>query len=140
MTNSISSVSSVNHARAMDKVTKEQMYDPGLYAMRNLLDPPPPYKKEGGFFSFLGKLIVTAGIVCGGAVAARKLIPALKKETLDVTKDIAKEAKFVDKAKYYIAKFADKIENVAKTFVAKFKTGVKEGTEAGSVTTPSATP
>lgn len=101
---------------AMDKVSQEQLYDPGMYALRELMGPPPEYRKKGGFFKFLGKLVLTFAIVCAAAVGARKYIKPLAADALKLEGKTAKDfAGFGEKTKYYIAKFGDGVENTIKT-------------------------
>lgn len=106
MVNAVSSATSERKIRAMDKVTQEQLYDPGLYAMQELY-APPSYREKHGFLKFLSKIVLAAIVVGGGSILARKYVTPLNKANLDVTGEVSKEAKFSIKAKYYFAKFAD---------------------------------
>lgn len=62
--------------RAMDKLTAEQIAHPGYYVVspvKGLYEvPEPEYKRKGGFFRFLGKVILTAAIVGAAAIGIRK--------------------------------------------------------------------
>lgn len=133
MVSSVSSVGSPygnNQVHAMDKVSQEQLYSPGMYTSQELMEPPVYREKKGGFISFLGKLVLTAAIVGGGAVAARKLIPALTKEHFDITGGLPKESSIQGKAKYYLAKVADWIEEHTVGLIKKMKEGkAEEGAE-----------
>lgn len=64
-------------ARAMDKLTPEQIAHPGYYVVspvKGLYEvPEPEYKRKGGFLRFLGKVILTAVVVGAGAIGVRKL-------------------------------------------------------------------
>lgn len=111
MINAVSSATP-STIHAMDKVSKEQLYSPGAYALQELLAseaPPPPRRQSGGFLSFLAK--VAFGVVALGAVAVglRRYIPAIK--NVDLTKDLAKDCKFMEKVNYDIAKSAEWIKN-----------------------------
>lgn len=97
---------------AMDKVSKEQLYSPGAYALQELLAseaPPPPRRQSGGFLSFLAKVVFMAAVVCGLAVGLRRYVPAIK--NVDLTKDLAKDCKFMEKVNYDIAKSAEWIKS-----------------------------
>ena len=117
----INSIPSVSFGTGpMDKVTQEQIYNPGLYA-QPVYAMQEPSRKKGGFFSFLGKLILIAAVIGGGAVAARKFIKPMKKEALDVTNDITSEASLGSKIKYHTAKAADYIEEKSVNLYEKAK-------------------
>lgn len=118
MINSIPSVSF--GTGVMDKVTQEQMYNPGLYA-QPVYVMQEPKRKKGGFFRFLGNLILAAAIIGGGAVAVRKFIKPMKKEVFDVTNDLTSEANLGAKIKHHTAKVADKIEEKAVNIYEKVK-------------------
>lgn len=117
----INSVSGVSFGTgAMDRVSQEQLYNPGVYAQPVYVMQEPP-RKKGGFFNFLGKLILTAAVVCGGAVAARKFIKPLGKDAINFGEKVAKEAKPMDKVKYHFAKATDYIEEKAVNLYQKAK-------------------
>ena len=132
MVKSVSNVSFSSAIGAMDKVSSEQLYNPGLYSMPELMQPPPrPYKERMSFLGFLGRLVLTAGVVFGAPLLARKYLKALSKESVDVTKGLAKEAKPVEKLKYHIAKFGDWVDKnmyqkIVKAFAKKTEEPVIE--------------
>ena len=105
MMNSISAIS-FKGIGAMDKVSQEQLYNPGLYALPELLNPPPPpYKKRGGFLNFLGKVLLTAIIVAGAAIGIRKVLM----NDYKVIEKLADNAPNGDKIKNTFAKYTDKL-------------------------------
>jgi len=107
----ISGVSFTSAIGAMDKVSKEQLYSPGLYAIPELMQPAPrPYKEHMTFLGFLGRLVLTAAVVLGGPLLARKKINAFSKESIDVTQDLAKGAKIGERLKYHVAKFGEWVD------------------------------
>ena len=88
--------------------------------MPELMQPQPrPYKERMTFLGFLGRLVLTVAIVLGGPLLARKNIKALSKESIDVTKDLAKDAKPVQKLKYGIAKFGEWVDKNIYQKIAK---------------------
>lgn len=103
--------------RAMDRVPQEKLYSPGLYSLHQMTAPPVYKEKDGGFLGFLGKLALLGILVCGSAVAAKKTV--LKDVNLSV--ELPKEAKPMEKTKYYIAKFGDWIEKSIKNIIKKDK-------------------
>lgn len=115
---------------AMDPVTQAQIQANGAYSTACLPDvyvgtPVEPHKK-GGVVSFLVKTALAAGVVVGGAIAARRFIPALNKETLKVAETVPDG--FVNQAKHYFAKYTDATEKFftenytkAKNWVVEFK-------------------
>ncbi len=111
MLNSVSGVSFGTRYNAMDKVSPEQLNSYGTYSMPDMAPAHSPHKKKGGFFSFLGKLILTAAVVGGALVGAKKFIPAIK----NAPKELAEGAKFAEKAKVYVAKAGDWVEKTAVT-------------------------
>lgn len=111
----VSSVSSVNNVspspnptqgqpvRAMDKVSQEQIYSPGIYSMQELMATErPPYREKHGFLKFLFKVAVATVVVGGAAAFGRKHIGTFKNIDLDV-----KPEKFGEKIKYQIARFGE---------------------------------
>lgn len=123
---SIGSMNGVNYQPGMqlsasDRVSAEQLNNPGLYtnpqysgdltsAVMKDAGIPDPDEHKGGFFSFCGKLLLTALSVTAVAVGLRKGvfnnikdIDAGEGKLVKLTKD----AKFIDKAKYYFAKSTD---------------------------------
>ena len=123
MVKSVSNISFKSAIGAMDKVSKEQLYNPGLYSIQEIMDPtPPPYKEKGGFLGFLGRLVLTAAIVLGVPLLARKKLNMIKDIPLDIKP--AKEAKIGEKIKFSIAKFGDWVDKtiyqkIAKAFAKK---------------------
>lgn len=114
----ISGVSFTSAIGAMDKVSKEQLYSPGLYSMPELMQPPPrPYKEHMTFLGFLGRLVLTAAIVLGGPLLARKNIKAIKDIPLEVK--LSKDAKFVEKAKFQLARFGEWVDKNIYQKIAK---------------------
>lgn len=69
-----------------------------------------PEREKSGL-SVVSKVIIGAAVLLGGAVAARKLVPALKGEV----GELAADAKLVEKAKYYFAKVTDYAINFFKS-------------------------
>lgn len=137
MVNSMSGVS-FGSIGAMDKVSQEQLYSPGAYSMPELgMQQPPPYKKKGGFIGFLSKLVLTAAVVGGGAVAANKFIPQIKNAKL--LKDLPAEgAKKMDKVYGRIKQFGEWVEKTVvglftkKPKVDEAKAGVDDAAKAGA--------
>lgn len=113
MVNSVSGFSAKG-IKALDKVSKEQLYDPGLYAIQELLDPPrPAYKTKGGFMSFLGKVLLTAVVFGGAAIGIRKVLM----NDYKVLEKLADNAKTGEKIKNTFAKYTDKLyENTVVKF------------------------
>jgi len=101
--------------RAMDRVPQEKLYSPGLYSIHQMTAPPSYKQKDGGFLSFLGKLALFGIIICGSAVAAKKTV--LK--GIDISNELPKDTKPMEKTKYYIAKFGDWIETKLKNIFNK---------------------
>lgn len=92
---------------AKGQVANEQMYNSGMYPQPIYVVQEPP-RKKGGLIRFIGKLLITAGVVAGGAFAARKLIPALKKDVYKVADEVP--TGFKEKVKHYTARIADFVE------------------------------
>ena len=111
MINSVSSVSFGDKIGAMDKLSSEKLQTPGMYTNPEVNMPQMQApRKKGGFFRFLGKLILTAVILGAAVVGARKLITPLGKEAVDITKALDENATKMYKVKYQFAKFAEWIE------------------------------
>lgn len=108
MLNSVSGVSFGSRYSAMDKVSPEQLNSYGTYSMPDMAPAHSPKKKKGGFLGFLGKLILTAAVVGGALVGARKFLPAVK----NASTELAEGAKltFGKKLSYYTAKSGDAVE------------------------------
>lgn len=116
MVNSVSSVPQTNNqVRAMDKVSQEQLYAPGMYAVEELMEPPHYREKHGSFLGFLGKLVLTAAVIGGGAALLRKH-SSFKTFDVDV-----KPEKIFDQAKYYFAKLGDFVNEKILSKLPKFK-------------------
>jgi len=113
MVDAVSGVSSVPvKIGALDKVDSNVLSQPGAYALVPMVPTgAPEKKKKGGLISSLAKLIITAGLITGAAVGARKLVPALKE--ISTAGELAQGATNVEKVKYYFAKYTDKIIDVA---------------------------
>ena len=103
--NSVSTVS-FKGVGVMDKVSQEQLYNPGLYALPELLNPPPPvYKKRGGFLNFLAKVLFMAVVAGGIAIGIRKVLM----NDYKVVEKLADKATSVEKIKNSFAKYTDKL-------------------------------
>lgn len=114
MVNSVSSVSPANtQVRAMDKVSQEQLYAPGMYSVEELMEPPHYREKNGGFLGFLGNLALTTIIVAGGSALLRK--HALSK--IDI---VNKPEKLTEQAKFYIAKIGEYVNEKILSKLPKF--------------------
>ena len=111
MLNSVSGVSFGTRYNAMDKVSPEQLNSYGTYSMPDIAPAHSPRKKKGGFFGFLGKLILTAAVVGGALVGARKFLPAVK----NASTELAEGTKLTvgKKLSYYTAKAGDWVEKAA---------------------------
>lgn len=131
MVNSVSGVAPQNNqVRAMDKVSQEQLYAPGMYAMEELMEPPAYREKRGSFLGFLGKLVLTAAVVGGGAALLRN--HALK--DFDIT---AKPTKISEYAKKWTAQLGDFVNE---KIVAKLKNIFSKKTEGGETPKGEAAP
>ncbi len=116
MVHSISTTPPGKNIQAMDVVSQEQLSTPGYYSRRDLMMPATyPSQRRGGFLSFLGKIILVAAVICGGAVVARKTL--LK--DYDVVSEFGEDAKFLDKFKNFVAKSSDSLENGFKNLIKK---------------------
>jgi len=120
MVEAISNTLVGQNIHAMDRIPQEKLYSPGLYSIHQMTAPPPYKEKDGGFLGFLGKLVLTAAIICGGAVLAKKT--ALK--SFDVEK-VTKESGKLDKIKKFIYNFGDKVEEKAKKIIDSVKKSKK---------------
>lgn len=123
MVKSISNIQFGSAIGAMDKVSKEQLYNPGLYALQNdlLLQPHPPRDRGVSFLGFLGRLVLTAGIVLGAPLLARKHLKMIR--NVDLEQKLAKDAKFIDKGKYHLAKFGEWVD---KNILGKLKSAMAD--------------
>lgn len=70
-----------------------------------------PEREKSGL-SVVSKVIIGAAVLLGGAVAARKLIPALNE--IDPSKVLGEDAKLTEKIGHYFAKATDSIVNFFK--------------------------
>lgn len=107
---------------AMDKVTQEQLYNPGLYAVKEIMTSPDPRpRSRDGIISktirFIGNIVLLTGAVCGSAVLARNHIKSIKDVIL--TDKLTEDAKFGEKFKYYTAKLAEAVKEEFKKLVNK---------------------
>lgn len=123
MIEAVSNISGKKQIRAMDKVSQEKLYDPGLYAM-NELQMQPAYRRKDTFLQFLSKVVLAGIVVTGGSVLARKYVSPIKAVELDV-----KPKKIGAKIKYYVAKLGDWTErNVAELFKSEKKEKAQKAT------------
>jgi len=108
-----------------DKVTQELINKPGDYTQTptGTTDAPADKPKKGGLVSAVAKLIVAAAVIGGGAVAARKFVPALK--DIKVVDELAEGATKTDKLKNGFAKYTDKLIDFVESIPAKFKKAPK---------------
>lgn len=136
MVSSVSNSSNASPSRnivAMTPVSREQIYDPGLYALRELLEPPPPYKKKGGFLNFLGKVALTA--VGVGVIAMGVRTWGMK--DYKVLDKLADDASHWDRIKNSFAKWTDKLNENTIAPIIKFLTEKKApATAAESANAP----
>lgn len=115
---------------AMDKVPQEKLYLPGAYTIPPEILRTPRYEKKGGFFSFVGKLLLTAGAVGLAAIVVRRL-PMRNYKVLD---KLAPDASRLDVIKNVFAKYTDKLYSAlgtCKNSVVKFFTSKKKIAETG---------
>lgn len=105
---SVASSTGTSQVNAMDKVSQEQLYNPGLYAMQEVMPEYASKKKKHSFLGFLAKTALTAVVVGGAACLGRKKIGALK--DIDLSAKPLKEAKIGEKIKYGIAKFGEWVD------------------------------
>lgn len=117
MVSSIGTTPAMQQIQATDRITPEQMYNPGAYAAPPVIIYNQP-QKQTSFLGAVGKLILTAAVIAGGAIAARKFIPALKDyKVLDKLPD---GAKTMEKVKNTFAKWTDKLYDGPVTKVVDF--------------------
>ncbi len=103
MVNSLSGVSAGNGIGAMDKVTQEQLYNPGRYSQPVIIQAEPVYREKSSFLGFLGKLVVTLTVLGAAAIGGRKLLM----KDYKVLDKLPEGAKFGEKAKNTFAKYTD---------------------------------
>lgn len=107
---------------AMDKITQEQLYNPGLYAVKEIMTAPDPRPRSRyGIISktirFIGNIVLLTATVCGSAVLARNHIKSINEVIL--TDKLADNAKFGEKFKYYTAKLAEAVKTEFKNLFGK---------------------
>lgn len=125
MVNSISAsqAPAQNKVGAMDKLTQEQLAHPGYYVVspvKGLYEVPEhSYKKKGGFFAFLGKIIITALVIGGAAIGIRKGLM----KNYQVQETLGEKAKFGAKVKNTFAKYTDTIYDAT---IGKLKTKIDD--------------
>lgn len=109
MVSTVSGYSPVYGASTMDKVSSQQLQNPGLYTSPgDTYETQSEQKSGGSIFGTIGKVLLTAAVVGGGAIAARKFIPALK--DYKPVEKLAEDAKPLEKIKNGFVKAADWIE------------------------------
>lgn len=111
MIESVSNVSPTKKFEAMEKVSQEQLQSHGSYYRDDFMPPPryvEPEPRDSGFLGFLGKVLLAAGIAGAVVVASRRYMPELNR--VDITKELSKDAKPMEKFKYDFARFADWLE------------------------------
>lgn len=112
-----------NKVGAMDKLTQEQLAHPGYYAVspiKGLYEVPEhSYKKKGGFFAFLGRVILTALVIGGAAIGIRKGLMS----KYVVQEKLEDKAKFGAKLKNTFAKYTDTLYDAT---IGKLKTKIDD--------------
>lgn len=113
MINSVSTATSTGTTpsivRAMDKVSQEQLYSPGLYSMPELMEyEHHHHKRDAGFLGFLGKVILTAVVIGAGAIGIRKLLMNDYKVVDNIASNVKRSLKF----KNWFAKNTDRLYEV----------------------------
>ena len=133
MVSAISGSSPTSTSHAMDKITQEQLYEPGAYTVKELLGPPLVDERvsskkstnDGGFLGFLCKTALLAGAVC--------LLTGLARVHTDFSKVSVKledkPVSLLGQIKYYMALLGDKVD---KTIVNLFQKSEKAAEEAAS--------
>jgi len=145
MVKSITNMSFGSAIGAMDKVSKEKLYDPGLYSQamaeirrdkredQQQRQPRYRYREPMSFMGFIGRLVLTAGIVLGVPLLARKHVSKIK--NIDLTQELAPKTKLVQRMEYYTAKVGDWVDKnmlqkiSSKEVKAEAKTEVSKGAE-----------
>lgn len=116
--NNVSSAAGVNYQpNAMDVVTKEQLYSPGLYASPDTFESSQPKKKKSGFLGFIAKVAIAAAVVGGGAAIARTHWLG----EVNIAKGAEGDPSLTGKAKYYIAKLGEWVNTKVAGIAEKFK-------------------
>src|SRR5574344_1220519 len=138
-----------------DKVSSEQLNNPGLFTNPKenpkysgdltsavMRDAGIPEPKEEHHSSIFGKTVLTALVLTATAVGLRKgvfnNIKGVDAEEGKLT-ELAKDAKFVDKAKYYYAKstdwiYSNTVEKVVNMLKSKKNAKEENGTSPASET------
>lgn len=122
MVSSVSGVPQNSKIGAMDKVSQAQIYSPGAYSMPQVMQRPVYRREKGGFGRFLGKVVLTAAAVFGGAVLARKNIKSIK--------NIDLASKEGGKIKRFIAKLGDDVMSAAKKLFKKAPKAAENAADA----------
>lgn len=114
MVNSVSNMSSMGQTQFSGASQPEQYYSANQYEMQTASYP----QKKHTVLGFLGKLILTAAVIGGGSIAARKFIPAIK--DYKVIEKMADDAKPMEKIKNTFVKWTDKLYDNTVDKVIKF--------------------
>lgn len=118
MVSSVSASTNVNQIHATDKVSQEQLSNPGLYSGPQIIVVDQPQRKRTTFLGFLTKLAFTAAVIGGVACLGKRKLSSLQEALANgkPEKGIGK------KVKYYIAKLGDWVdEKIVKKSIAFFK-------------------
>lgn len=107
---------------AMDKITQEQLYNPGLYAVKEIMTSPDPKpRSRDGIISktirFIGNIVLLTTAVCGSAVLASNYAKPIQEVKL--AEKLADNAKLGEKFKYYTAKLAEAVKSEFKNLFGK---------------------
>ena len=112
----VSSVSGMSNAvafksSAMDKVTPEMMSQPSSFSQESAVsaEKQAPEKKKGSMLGFIAKTALAVIAIGGGAIALRKNVGALGKESISLLEN-KETLTFIDKVKINFAKYTDMIE------------------------------
>lgn len=141
----MSSISPVSFAQAqaqaqnisaMDKVPQEKLYLPGAYTIPpELLRVPRQEKQSGGFFSFVGKLLLATTALAATAIVIRK-----KTSMKNIKEIVGENLSLKEKASNIFIKYTDKLYDglvKCKNIVVDFftsKAAPKADTDAETVT------
>lgn len=125
MVNSLSGVTSGNSVHAMDKVTQEQLYNPGRYSQPIIIQAEPTPRKKGGFLGFLGRTVVALTVLGAAAICGRKFLMKDYK-VLDV---VPEGAKPLEKFKNTFAKYTDLLYDNTVAKISKMVEKKRTGTE-----------
>lgn len=134
MINAVTNAPLNGQVRAMDKVSKEQLYSPGLYTMPELMElEHHHHEKQGSFLGFLGKLILTAAVIGAGAITIRKTLM----DDYKVIDSIDSKVKTSLKVKNWFAKYTDKLYDI--TVGKLLQWAQKKAKQASTTNTTSST-